>query len=109
MTLAGFIIITLPILYAFLLDWKRQTLVVTIVLFLIAFVGLLLNETRGAWLALAITLPLITLLYDCSIKKVIFLIAFAIGTSLVFLNSPRYRTGLKASRAKPYNRIPKES
>lgn len=91
MTLAGFLIITLPILYAFLLDWKqkRQTLVVTIVLFLIAFVGLLLNETRGAWLALAITLPLITLLYDCSIKKVIFLIAFAIGTSLVFLNSPQ--------------------
>ena len=52
MTLAGFLIITLPILYAFLLDWKqkRQTLVVTIVLFLIAF---------------------------------------AIGTSLVFLNSPQ--------------------
>lgn len=74
MTLAGFLIITLPILYAFLLDWKqkRQTLVVTIVLFLIAFVGLLLNETRGAWLALAITLPLITLLYDCSIKKSFF-------------------------------------
>ena len=91
MTLAGFLIITLPILYAFLLDWKlkRKTLLLSVVLFLIAFVGLLFNETRGAWLALAFTLPLVTLLYDCSIKKVFFMIAFAIGTSLVFLTSPQ--------------------
>lgn len=90
MTLAGFLIIVLPILYAFLLDWKqkRKTLLISVVLFLIAFIGLLLNETRGAWLALAITLPVVTLLYDCSIKKIVFLIAFAAGTSLVFLNSP---------------------
>lgn len=91
MTLAGFLIIVLPILYAFLLDWKqkRKTLLISVVLFLIAFIGLLLNETRGAWLAIAITLPVVTLLYDCSIKKIVFLIAFAVGTSLVFLNSPQ--------------------
>lgn len=91
MTLAGFLIIVLPILYAFLLDWKQKTktLLISTVLFLIAFIGLLLNETRGAWLALAITLPVVTLLYDCSIKKIVFLIALAAGTSLVFLNSPQ--------------------
>lgn len=91
MTLAGFLIITLPVLYAFLLDWKqkRKTLLISVVLFLIGFVGLLLNETRGAWLALALTLPVVTFLYDCSIKKIVFMIAFAAGTSLVFLNSPQ--------------------
>lgn len=91
MTLAGFLVISLPILYTFLLDWKQnhKTLLISIVLFVIAFIGLLLNETRGAWLALAISLPVVTLLYDCSLRKIFFLIVFAASTSLVFLNSPQ--------------------
>lgn len=91
MTLAGFLLTSLPILYCFLLDWKqnRKTLFVTIVFFLISFTGLLLNGTRGAWLAIAVTLPLVTVLYDRSIKKILFLVVFAFGTSLVFFNSPQ--------------------
>lgn len=91
MTLAGFLITSLPILFCFLLDWKqnRKALFLTIASFLIGFTGLLLNGTRGAWLALAVTLPLVTILYDRSIKKILFLVVFAIGTSLVFFNSPQ--------------------
>lgn len=91
MTLAGFLLTLLPILFCFLLDWKqsRKSLFVTIVFFLIGFTGLLLNGTRGAWLAIAVTLPLVTVLYDRSIKKILFLIVFSVGTSLVFFNSPQ--------------------
>ena len=91
MTLAGFLLTSLPILFCFLLDWKqdRKTLFVTIMFFLIGFTGLLLNGTRGAWLALAVSLPLVAVLYDHSIKKILFLVIFAVGTSLVFFNSPQ--------------------
>lgn len=91
MTLAGFLITSLPILFCILLDWKqkRKTLFLTIIFFLIGFTGLLLNGTRGAWLAIAVTLPLVTILYDRSIRKILFLVVFALGTSLVFFNSPQ--------------------
>lgn len=90
MTLAGFLIITIPILFCSILEWKQKTtsLVICIVFFTISFLGLLLNVTRGAWLAVAITLPIISILYDRSLKKILFLIAFIVATSLVFMANP---------------------
>lgn len=91
MTLAGFLVISIPIIYCCLLDWKERSrhILVCAFLFIISFIGLLMNSTRGAWIALAITLPIITLLYDKSLKKIIFLLIFAGVTSLIFVSSPQ--------------------
>lgn len=91
MTLAGFLVISIPIIYCCLLDWKKSgsRILFCACFFIISFTGLLMNSTRGAWIALAITLPLITLLYDRSLKKIIFLVLFAGVTSLIFVSSPQ--------------------
>lgn len=89
MTLAGFLVIQMPILFGLLSDWKQKwsSLLACICLFLISFAGLLLNGTRGAWLSLAVAIPVLTLLYDRSIKKILFLAFFAFSTALIFVNS----------------------
>lgn len=94
MTLAGFLVIQLPILFCLLLDWKQKwsSFLGCICLFLISFAGLLFNGTRGAWLALAVAIPVLTLLYDRSIKKILFLAFFAASTALVFVNSSNLQT-----------------
>lgn len=90
MTLAGFLVMTIPILFCSLLNWdqKKISLFVGSILFVITSIGLLLNSTRGAWLAVAITLPLIAIIYDRSLKKILFLIIIATSVSVVFLNTP---------------------
>lgn len=90
MTLAGFLVITIPILFCSILDWKQKktSLVVCVVFFMISFLGLLLNATRGAWLAIAITLPIVSILYDRSLKKIFFLISLIAATSCIFMANP---------------------
>ena len=94
MTLAGFLTISIPIIYCCLINWREKggRILTCACFFIISFIGLLLNSTRGAWLALASTIPIVTFLYDRSFKKIIFLLFFAVATSLVFVSSPKLQS-----------------
>lgn len=88
MTIAGWECILLPVLLVFIFrkDISKNLQWVYAVLFAIFSVALIFNSTRGAWLALAIALPLISLPFILKSKKAF--IAFAsvvvlIGTALV--------------------------
>lgn len=93
MTIAGWECILLPMLLVFIFrkDISKNLQWVYAVLFAIFSVALIFNSTRGAWLALAIALPLISLPFILKSKKAF--IAFAsvvvlIGTALV--SSPSF-------------------
>lgn len=93
MTIAGWECILLPVLLVFIFrkDISKKMQWVYAVLFAIFSVALIFNSTRGAWLALAIALPLISLPFILKSSKAF--IAFAsvvvlIGTALV--SSPSF-------------------
>lgn len=90
MTLAGFLVVIIPVLFCCIMTWEQNKtgLLVAAFFSLVLFMGLLLNATRGAWLALAITLPFTAILYDRSSKKMLFLIALIAATSTIFLSTP---------------------
>ena len=91
MTLAGFLTIGIPVLFCLLMDWhqKWNNLFTLAIFFFVAFVGLLLNGTRGAWLAVLVAVPVSSLFVDFSLKKAFFLLSLLLATALIFLDSPR--------------------
>lgn len=93
MTLAGWECILLPVLlvYIYRKDIAKTYQWVYVALFAIFTVALVFNSTRGAWLALAIALPLISLPFILKSKKSF--IAFVsvvvlIGTAII--SSPSF-------------------
>lgn len=71
MTLAGWSCILLPALLIFIFrkDISKKLHLACCALFVIGCVALVFNSTRGAWLALAIALPLISLPFILKSKK----------------------------------------
>lgn len=90
MTLAGFLVVIIPVVFCCIMTWEQNktSLLAGVFFSLVLFMGLLLNATRGAWLALGITLPIVAILYDRSSKKMLFLIALIAATSVIFLSTP---------------------
>ena len=71
MTLAGWSCILLPVLLVFVFrkDISKKLHLACIALFIVGCIALVFNSTRGAWLALAIALPLISLPFILQSKK----------------------------------------
>ena len=95
MTLAGWACILLPVLLVFIFrkDIAGKFYVGFASLFAVGCIALVFNSTRGAWLALAIVLPLISIPYILKNKKVfmvftsvILVIGVAIASSSSFMN-----------------------
>lgn len=72
MTLAGWLCILLPVLLVFIFrkDISKKLHLACCALFVIGCIALVFNSTRGAWLALAIALPLISLPFILKSKKI---------------------------------------
>lgn len=93
MTLAGFISISMPILCSYLFDWKQKksALLLSSVLFFIFLMGLLLNGTRGAWLAVAPAILLVGFCFSIkSWKKLVFLSVICASTIVIFCSNQRF-------------------
>ena len=93
MTLAGFICISMPIACAYLFDWKQKIscLVISAVLFFTFFVGLLLNGTRGAWLAVALSVLMVGIWFSIkSWRKSVFLVLICAATAITFSTNDRF-------------------
>ena len=93
MTLAGWECILLPVLlvYIYRKDITKTYKWFYVVLFSLFTVALIFNSTRGAWLALAIALPLVSLPFILKSKKVFIAFVSAvvlIGTALI--SSPSF-------------------
>ena len=71
MTLAGWSCILLPALLVFVFrkDISKKLHLACIALFIVGCIAIVFNSTRGAWLALAIALPLISLPFILKSKK----------------------------------------
>ena len=80
MTLAGWACILVPVLLIFIFrrDIAGRFYVGLVSLFAVGSIALVFNSTRGAWLALAIVLPLISIPFILKNKK-----AFMIFTSII--------------------------
>lgn len=93
MTLAGWSCILLPALLVFIFrkDISKNLHLACCALFVIGCVALVFNSTRGAWLALAIALPLISLPFILKSKKLFVGFASAVVVlGLVLVNSPSF-------------------
>ena len=93
MTLAGWSCVLLPILLVciFKKELVKKYKWLPVLLFVIGSVALLFNATRGAWIALAIVLPLLSLCYVLKSKKMFFAftsIILVVGIALV--NNPSF-------------------
>ena len=93
MTLAGWSCILMPILLVciFKKELVKKYKWLPVLLFVIGSVALLFNATRGAWIALAIVLPLLSLCYVLKSKKMFFAftsIILVVGIALV--NNPSF-------------------
>lgn len=93
MTLAGWACILLPVLlvFAFRKDVSKKIQMLSGILLLVGCIALVFNSTRGAWLALAIVLPLISIPFVVKSKKAFIVFASVIvliGTALV--SSPSF-------------------
>ena len=93
MTLAGWSCVLLPILLVciFKKEFVKKYKWLPVLLFVIGSVALLFNATRGAWIALAIVLPLLSLCYVLKSKKMFFAftsIILVVGIALV--NNPSF-------------------
>lgn len=93
MTLAGWACILLPALLVFIFrkDISKKLHLAFCGLFVIGCVALVFNSTRGAWLALAIVFPLISLPFILRSKKLFMGFASAVVVlALVLVNSPSF-------------------
>lgn len=93
MTLAGWSCILLPALLIFIFrkDISKKLHLACCALFVIGCIALVFNSTRGAWLAMAIVLPLISLPFILKSKKLFVGFASAVVVlGLVLVNSPSF-------------------
>lgn len=93
MTLAGWSCILLPALLIFIFrkDISKKLHLACCTLFVIGCVALVFNSTRGAWLALAIALPLISLPFILKSKKIFMsFVSAVVVLGLVLANSPSF-------------------
>ena len=93
MTLAGWSCILLPMLLIFIFrkDISKKLHLAYCALFVIGCVALVFNSTRGAWLALAIALPLISLPFILKSKKLFLgFVSAVVILGLVLANSPSF-------------------
>lgn len=93
MTLAGWSCILLPALLVFIFrkDISKKLHLACCALFVIGCIALVFNSTRGAWLALAIVFPLISLPFILKSKKLFLGFASAVVVlGLVLANSPSF-------------------
>ena len=93
MTLAGWSCILLPALLIFIFrkDISKKLHLAYCALFVIGCIALVFNSTRGAWLALSIALPLISLPFILKSKKLFMGFASAVVVlGLVLVNSPSF-------------------
>ena len=87
---ASLLVMTLPIFLLIFLHAKDgQFKIFSAILFLVGMIALLLNGTRGAWLAALILLPLTVLIYSKNIKKSLIAIftALVLVSGIFFINS----------------------
>lgn len=93
MTLAGWACILLPVLLVFIFrkDVVQKYHWVAVVLFVIGSVTLLFNATRGAWLALAVVLPLMSLFFILQNKKILLIcLALVLGVGTILVNNASF-------------------
>ena len=93
MTLAGLSCILLPALLIFIFrkDISKKLHLVCCALFIIGCIALVFNSTRGAWLSLAIALPLISLPFILKSKKLFMGFASAVVVlGLVLANNASF-------------------
>ena len=93
MTLAGWSCILLPALLIFIFrkDISKKLHLACCALFIIGCVALVFNSTRGAWLSLAIALPLISLPFILNSKKLFMGFASAVVVlGLVLANNASF-------------------
>lgn len=93
MTLAGLSCILLPALLIFIFrkDISKKLHLVCCALFIIGCIALVFNSTRGAWLSLAIALPLISLPFILKSKKLFMGVASAVVVlGLVLANNASF-------------------
>lgn len=102
MTYAGFCCLFLPILAVMLFDQRMQFSrgyrIGLILCFFLGLAGLLLNQTRGAWLAVFLVLLLISFIYLSTAKKktiVLFLTIFCVAGT-IFLQVPALKVRLES-------------
>ena len=89
MWLATFLLVLMPIIFVSLFDkdkLKRYKNFFSIT-FLIAFMALIFNGTRGAWIGIATILPTIAIMASVNIKKIIGFILTAIMLIFIIFNS----------------------
>lgn len=87
MTLAGFLCVSLPVVFALLFKWdqKPECILIQVACFFVLLIGLLLNQTRGAWIAVAVVLfPLGLWLARRSLKKIVVLLVLSLGVLGIF-------------------------
>ena len=91
MTLAGWACILLPVLLVFIFrkDISKKMQLACLAMFIIGSIALVFNSTRGAWLALAIVLPLVSLPFILKSKKLfIGFTSIVLVMCFALLNSP---------------------
>ena len=93
MTLAGWTCILLPVLLVFIFrkDVAQKYHWLAILLFAIGSVALLFNATRGAWLALAVVLPLMSSFFILQNKKLLLIsLALVLGVGTILVNNASF-------------------
>jgi len=91
MTLAGWACILLPVLLVFIFrkDISKRIRLACVAVFIVGSIALVFNSTRGAWLALAIVLPLISLPFILKSKKLFLgFTSIVLVVCFALLNSP---------------------
>lgn len=93
MTLAGFLTVSLPIVSAYLFNWKQKStsLIFSATFFFVYVIGLLFNGTRGAWIAVSISILVVGIWLSIkSWKKLFFLFLICIATVITFCANERF-------------------
>lgn len=93
MTLAGWACILLPVLLLFIFqkEVSKYIRLGCACLFVIGFIALIFNATRGAWLSLAIVLPMLTLPYILQNKKLfIAFVSLVMAAGVILFNSSSF-------------------
>lgn len=106
MTLAGWACILLPVLLGFIFNKgnSKKYSLVYVVIFILGCIALIFNSTRGAWVALAVILPLISLSFLLDNKKsfivlitIFLVIGGALSSNLSFIKRVNSITDFKNS------------
>ena len=85
MSLAGFLSIMIPAIFAFSIESsnkKRFSL-----LFIIAIVAAIFNGTRGAWVAIIFTLPIIIVPYVKKLKSLLYILMILVSLLTIAFNN----------------------